>query len=108
MRIIVFSILISSGDKLGLHDGLCKTDDGRVPTRIHAIFRLEFTNMETAMLSVTSATVQSPSIILLKDLVLKGVRREGGGRGGLNFRACVSGFVSFYEGTITVRSWSAW
>jgi hypothetical protein len=83
MRITVFSILISSGDKFGLHDGLCKTDDGRVPTRIHAIFRLKFTNMETAMLSVTSATEQSPSIILLKDLVLKEVGWEGEeGRGG--------------------------
>jgi hypothetical protein len=77
-----FSILISSGDKFGLHDGLCKTDDGCVPTSIHAIFRLKFTNMETAMLSVTSATEQSPSIILLKDLVLNGVgwKGEGGGR----------------------------
>jgi len=41
-------------------------------TRNHAIFLLKFTNMETAMLSVTSATKQSPSIILLEDLVLRG------------------------------------
>jgi len=30
-----------------------------VPTRIHAILRLKFTNMETAMLSITSARTVS-------------------------------------------------
>ena len=60
-----------------MHDPMnVKLDDGHVPTRIHAIFRLKLTNMETAMLSVTSATEQSPSISLTEDLVLRG------GRGG--------------------------
>ena len=42
-------------------------------------FSLSFTNTKTAMPSATSTTEQSPSINLLKDLVLRGV---GEGRGG--------------------------
>ena len=56
-----------SEDELLLYAGLCTTDDGPVPTMIHAILRRKITHVETATLSVFSAAKQSSSINLRKE-----------------------------------------
>jgi hypothetical protein len=98
------SILRFCDDKFGLYEGLCKTDDGRAPTRIHAIVILKFYKHGNyhAKRHFSNRTV---SVYQFTEGL--GVERGGEGRGrDLNFRACVSGFVSSYEGTISLRIWS--